>query len=298
MTVVVKSYGVLPAKSLPIPAKVQFAGQTIDLTRYDMRERFDREQIVIAYQHSSSILMVKRANRYFPIVEPILKQYGIPDDFKYLMVIESMLDPRAVSPAQAAGLWQFLAKTGQDFGLEVSAEVDERYHIEKSTIAACKYIRNAYNRYNSWTTAAISYNAGMARISDELEKQMVTDGFDLLLVSETSRYMFRILAMKRFLQNPRSFGFRISKDDYYHHIPTRKIVVRESIPDLAAWAKQYNITYAQLKDFNIWLRDRKLTVAAGKEYVIEVPENADLYFDESKIKVHNFNNIDNFLTEN
>ncbi|HLP05823.1 MAG TPA: lytic transglycosylase domain-containing protein, partial [Paludibacter sp.] len=169
------------ATSFPIPSKVEFAGKSIELERYDMRERYDREQIIIAYNHSVSLLQIKRANRYFPLIEPILKKNGVPDDFKYLAVIESNLDPRVVSPAQAAGLWQLMPKTAQQFGLEVNDEVDERYHIEKSTEAACAYFKSAFNKYNNWISVAASYNAGMGRITEEFSKQQASNPFDLLL---------------------------------------------------------------------------------------------------------------------
>ncbi len=280
-------WSIEPVTSFTIPSKIEFAGQSVSLERYDMRERFDREQILIAYNHSTSILIVKRANRIFPIIEPILKQNGIPDDFKYLAVIESLLEPRAISPAKAAGIWQMMPDTGKQFGLEVNDEVDERYHIEKATVAACKYLRSAYNKFKSWSTVAASYNAGMGRITDELQKQNADEAFDLWLNTETSRYMFRILAMKQFLENPKAFGFQLRHDDFYPTIRTKSIKVNARIDDLAAWATQYDISYSQLKDFNIWLRDRKLMNVGGKEYMIQVPEKQDLIYSKSKIKIHN-----------
>jgi len=276
-----------PVYSFPIPSAMEFAGQSISLERYDMRERFDREQIVIGFNHSTSIIIIKRANRYFPIIEPLLKQNGVPDDFKYLAVIECNLDIRAQSGAGAAGLWQLMPKTAQQFGLEVNDEVDERYHIEKSTIAACKYFKSAFAKYKNWTTVAASYNAGMGRISSEKENQQVEEAFDLLLNSETSRYVFRILAMKQFLENPKAFGYTLGHDQFYQTINTKEVVLREPVADWTVWAAQKGISYSQLKDFNIWLRDRKLTNKAGKEYIIQVPEKADLNFNPAKIKIHN-----------
>lgn len=273
--------------SFPIPGKVQFAGQTIMLDRYDMRERFDREQTQIAYSHTSSILILKRANRYFPIIEPILKANGIPDDFKYLAVIESNLDTRAISPATAAGLWQLMPATAKEFGLEVTDEVDERYHIEKATEAACKYLKVAFNRYRSWTTAAVSYNAGMGKISSEQQKQIVQEAYDMHLVSESSRYLFRILAMKQFIENPYRLGIRVEPDHFYQHINTNKVSINDSISDLAKWAQEQGINYAQLKEFNVWLRDRKLSNPKRKEYKIDIPDTGDMIFNSSKIKIHN-----------
>jgi membrane-bound lytic murein transglycosylase D len=280
-------FSIEPVYSFPIPGKTVFASQTISLERYDMRERFDREQIIIAYNHSLSFMIIKRANRYFPIIEPILKENGIPDDFKYLAVIESNLEPRAISPAQAAGLWQLLPKTAQQFGLEVNDEVDERYHIEKSTMAACKYFKSAFNKYKNWTTVAASYNAGMGRISTEKENQQVSDSFDMLLTSETSRYVFRILAMKQFLENPKAFGYIIERNQFYQTIDTKNAIVKGPVADWTVWAAKNGISYSQLKDFNMWLRDRKLTNPKGKEYIIQIPDKEDLNFNVNKIKIHN-----------
>jgi membrane-bound lytic murein transglycosylase D len=276
-----------PIYSVAIPLKSEFAGQTISLERYDMRERFDREQTIIAFNHSLSFLIIKRANRYFPIIEPILKENGIPDDFKYLAVIESNLDVRVVSPVQAAGLWQLMPKTAQQFGLEVNDEVDERYDIEKSTTAACRYFKSAYAKYKSWMMVAASYNAGMGRISQEKENQQVEEAFDMYLNPETSRYLFRLLAMKQFLENPKAFGYIINHDQFYQTIGTKTVTVKGAIADWTIWAAQNGISYAQLKDFNLWLRDRKLTNSTGKEYTILIPEKADLNFNSSKIIIHN-----------
>jgi len=275
--------------TFPIPSKVEFAGQTISLDRYDMRERYDREQIVIAYNHSNSILQIKRANRYFPIIEPILKRNGVPDDFKYLAVIESNLDPRAFSGAQAAGLWQLMPKTAQQFGLEVSDEVDERYHIEKATEAACTYFRSAYKKYQNWTTVAASYNAGMGRISEEQSNQQVNEAFDMLLSSESSRYIFRLVAMKRFMENPKAFGYSLQRNDFYQTIRTVEVEVKDSVGDWTSWASKYGISYSQLKDFNVWLRDRKLVNQNKKTYKIQLPEKSDFMFNPSKIIIHNPN---------
>ncbi len=284
---ILPAFSTQPVFSFPIPEKVEFAGQTISLERYDMRERYDREQIVIAYNHSNTLLQIKRANKLFPLIEPILKQNGIPDDFKYLAVIESNLDPRAISGAQAAGLWQLMPKTAQQFGLEVTDEVDERYHVEKATEAACRYFKSAYNKYKSWTTVAASYNAGMGRISDEQTKQQVSEAFDLLLSNESSRYIFRLVAMKRFLENPKAFGYSLQKEDFYQNIRTTEVEVSDSVGDWTSWAAKYGLSYSQLKDFNVWLRDRKLSNPNKKTYKVMIPEKADLLFNPSKIKIHN-----------
>lgn len=279
-------------KSIDVPSEVEFAGEKIDLTRYDMHERFDREINGFTYLHSTTMLLIKRANRYFPIIEPILKRNGIPDDFKYLCVIESNLDHKAVSSAGAAGLWQFMKRTAPSYGLEVSGEVDERYSVEKSTEAACKYFKEAYDKYGSWVSVALSYNAGQGRISGELQKQQAEEGLDLWLVEETSRYYYRMLAIKKVFEHPYKFGFVLKEDQLYKPVKFKEVKVTESITDLAEFAKKQGITYAQLKDFNLWLRDRKLTISAKspKTYTILVPEAESLYYKEGeKIKVHNKN---------
>ena len=284
-----KVYSVDNISTFSIPEKVNFGGQEVVLDRYDLRERYDREQMNIGYSHSSSLLIIKRANKYFPIIEPILKANGVPDDFKYLAVVESNLDPRALSPVQAAGFWQLMPKTAQEFGLEVNDEVDERYHLEKSTVAACKYLKRAYTKYNDWLTVAASYNGGMGRISGEIDKQKVGTFFDMLLTAETSRYVFRILAMKQFLENPSAWGYQLSKNDFYTAIGTDKVKVNEPVSDWADWAIAHGITYFQLKDFNIWLRGRNLTNKNKEEYFLDLPKKNELKFDSTRIKIHNPN---------
>ena len=275
--------------SVPIPAFVEFCGDRISLERLDMRERFDREVNSFTYFHSTTLLYFKRANRYFPVIEPILKENGIPDDFKYLCVIESNLDVRALSPAKAAGLWQFMEATGKGYGLEISTEVDERYHIEKSTQAACKYFKDAYGRYSNWVDVAASYNAGMGRISSSMKEQLVDSAFDLLLVSETSRYVFRIMAIKEIFENPRKYGFLLKKENLYPLVPVQLKEVSSDIVNLALFAKENGINYMQLKDYNIWLRGTKLKIVAGKTYQIAIPKKEDLFYDKNKVKIHNKN---------
>lgn len=287
------AYSLQDVASFPIPSNIEFAGQTILLERYDMRERFDREQLIIAYNHAASILHIKRANRYFPFIEPILKKNGIPDDFKYLAVIESSLDPRAISSAQAAGIWQLMPKTAQELGLEVNEEVDERYDFEKATAAACVYFRRAYNKYNNWMTVAASYNGGMGRLSGELTKQQAAEALDLMLNSETSRYMFRLLAMKRFMESPKTFGYTLHKEHFYPTIRTTEVEVNDSVSDWTTWAIERGISYAQLRDFNVWIRDRKLANPRKKAYKIHLPEKADLLYNYSRIVIHNPAWIDN-----
>jgi hypothetical protein len=281
----------MPAQiiSAPMPEQVEFCGQTIPLNRLDMRERFDREINSFAYFHSTTLLYLKRANRYFPIIEPLLRKNGIPDDFKYLCVIESSLDIRALSPANAAGLWQFMESTGKDFGLEINTEVDERYHVEKATEAACHYLKAAYAQYGDWVNVAASYNAGMGKITSSLNNQQVRSAFDLLLVQETSRYIFRILAIKQLFENPSNYGFMLKKEDLYPSVPVQRVAVNQTIENIASFAQSYDLNYLLLKEFNPWLRNTKLTVRSGKSYEIAIPAKDDLYFDTNKIKVHNVN---------
>ena len=250
-----------------VPDKITFAGQAIDLLRYDHRERMDRELMSFTYMHSTTMLMVKRANRYFPVIESILKANGLPDDFKYLAVIESNLNPLAKSPAGAAGLWQFMSATGREFGLEVNSNIDERYHIEKETKAACKYLKDAYQKYGNWLCVAAAYNAGQGRISTQLQKQMVDQAVDLWLVEETSRYMFRLLAAKAVISNPQQYGFLLKREHLYPPIPYTEVTVTTGIGNLAQFAKDKGITYAQLKDANPWLRDTSLMNKSGRTYI-------------------------------
>lgn len=274
--------------SVEIPERLTFAGEEIVFDRYDRRERMDRELNSFTYFHSTTLLLFKRANRVFPVIEPILKKEGIPDDFKYLAVIESSLDWRAVSPARAAGLWQFLQSTGREHGLEVRTDVDERYHIEKSTVAAAKYLRAAYRRYNSWSAAAMAYNGGQGRITNELRNQRVDEALDLWLVEETTRYYYRMLAIKQIFEQPAKYGFVIKPEHLYKPMEFKKVTVTSTIPDLVSFAEQNNITYSQLKDFNSWLRTDKLNNSSGKTYTILIPTQDDLYYRKGeKPKVHN-----------
>lgn len=273
--------------SVEIPEKMTFAGEKIVFDRYDLHERMDREINTFTYFHSTTMLMIKRANRIFPIIEPILKRNGIPEDMKYLAVIESSLDSRAVSPAHAAGLWQFMIGTARTFGMEISGDVDERYNIEKSTIAACRYLKQAYQKYGSWAAAALSYNGGQGRISSELRDQRVSDATDLWLVDETMRYYFRMLAAKTVFEHPRLYGFIILPSQLYKPIDFREVKIASSIPDLTAFAKQHNTSYAVLKDFNSWLRSDKLSNRNNKAYKILIPMKESLFYEKSKKpKVH------------
>ena len=250
--------------------KMDFSGEEVPTFMADVQERLDKEMITNMNYHTNTTLVIKRANKVFPIIEPILAKYGVPDDFKYLAVIESSL-VNAVSPAGARGVWQFMPETAKEKGMEVSDEVDERYHLEKSTEAACKYLLKAKEKFGSWTLAAASYNGGMNGISKKMEEQQVENYYDLLLTEETSRYVFRILALKEIMSKSDKYGFSIPKEALYYTIPTKKIVVDSSITDLAKFAKTQGVNYKILKIHNPWLRDKKLTVTTGKKYEIEIP---------------------------
>ena len=258
--------------ALPIPESLSFADEDVPLKKAYVRESYDREVLVNTYWQSQTLLLIKRANRYFPIIEPILRENNVPDDFKFLALIESGLMPRALSPAGAAGIWQFMKGAAKDYGLEVSTEVDERYNIEKSTVAACKYLKKAYDKYGSWTLAAAAYNAGSAGIGQQLSKQKVDDYYNLLLGEETGRYVFRILALKQILSAPSKYGFHLTDEDLYKPIPFHEIEINGKIDNIADFAIEHGITYRELKDLNPWLREIFLTNAAKKSYLIKIPE--------------------------
>lgn len=252
------------------PAAIDFAGEATPLDVADVKERFDRELLVNANLHATTQIIIKRANRAFTVIEPILKKNGVPDDFKYLAVAESGL-MNAVSPAGARGVWQFMPETGKQYGLEINDLVDERYHLEKSTEAACKYLLNAKEKLGSWTLAAASYNAGLAGVNRQLTFQGVDNYYDLLLNDETSRYVFRILALKQVMKEPAKYNFHLLEEDMYPVLPVKNVTITSSVPDLAVFAKEQGINYKILKIHNPWLRDRKLNVASGTEYSIEIP---------------------------
>lgn len=266
-----------PVPSPVIPASIDFCGQEIKLDRNDMFERYDRELTSLVYGHGNTLLMLKRANKYFPIMAPILKANGIPEDFLYLACVESTLSNRALSPAKAAGIWQFLASTAQQYGLEVSDEVDERYNLEKATAAATRFFKSAYSKYGDWPTVMASFNGGMGRISSELGKQMQKSSFDLYLTEETSRYVFRIMALAEIFKNPGAYGFILAPEQLYQPVECEVVTVSGPVADWAAWAANYGISYAQLREENPWIRSTKLTNRNGKTYHVRVPKKDSLY---------------------
>ena len=270
-----------------IPMSVTFAGEKVSFDRLDMAERLDRELTSIIYGQTTTELCFKRANRYFPVLAKILKEQGVPLDFLYLAVTESSMDYNAYSSAKAAGMWQLLAGTGRDYGLEVTDEVDERYDPEKSTVAACKYLKAAYKKYGHWPTVAASYNAGMGKITSELSKQRVDNSFDLYLVQETSRYVFRIIAYKLLMETPKRYGYRFSRKNLWQPVDYTTVDVTGSVASWIDWAKDKGITYAQLREANPWIRSTKLTNASGKTYKVRVPKQNDLYRSKRTFSVYN-----------
>lgn len=271
------------------PNQVEVFGQKVDLTRYDRYERYERELTGMCYTHNNTLLTIKRANRYAPIIVPILKEENIPADFLYLAAIESSFNPRAYSPAKAAGIWQFIPETGRRYGLEINAEVDERYNIEKATRAACRYLREAYEKYGDWFSVAASYNAGQARITKQLADQKENTALDLLLNDETSRYLFRIMAMKEIMNDPYRYGYVLYSDQLYKPIRTREVKISGPIADMTDFAKKHHCSYFQLKEFNPWLRDKVLTNKNGKTYTILIPEKEDLHYTGKAFPVYNKN---------
>lgn len=255
-----------------LPKSISFAGEKVPLERSDIREQLDRELLYNYYNHYSTIYILKLADRYFPIIEPMLKANGIPEDFKYLCIAESALQNQT-SRVGAVGFWQFMPSTAPQYGLEVNDEVDERYNVVKSTEAACKYFWQARNKLGSWTAAAASYNMGQGGYNNQATFQQNTDYYNLLLPEETMRYVFRILAFKQLIGEAQRFGYIVGKSDSYKPYKTRVVNVASSIPNLAQFAMDNGTSYRMLKQLNPWLRDRKLTIRSGKSYDIALPVN-------------------------
>lgn len=258
-----------------VPEEIALAGEAVPLQRWDVMESFRRELIVNTYLHSSTIQLIKNIPRYFAVIEPILKEEGVPDDFKYLAIAESNLNPWAISPSGAGGIWQFMKPTGKEYGLEVDVDVDERFHLEKSTRAACSYLKKSYQKFGSWTMAAAAYNAGSNAMSKQSESQKQKSYYDLYLNTETSRYVFRILALKQILENPRLYNFYVS--EVYPEEEYELVKVSADIKDLAAFAQQQDISYKTLKRFNPWLRNTSLKVKKKKTYYIAIPKDKKAY---------------------
>ncbi|MBT7704735.1 MAG: lytic transglycosylase domain-containing protein [Polaribacter sp.] len=257
-------------QALELPENLNLAGERVPIERQHIRERMDRELLVNTYWQSNGLLLLKRANKYFPILEPLLKEYGLPDDFKYLAVAESALIDET-SSVGAAGMWHFMKNTGKEYGLEINQNVDERYHIEKSTKVAAQYLIKAKERFGSWTLAAAAYNAGNYGVSRRLEAQGVTSYYDAFLPNETERYVLRIIALKEVLSNPRKYGFKFEEKDLYTMEKTRTIKVDSAITNIALFAKNFGLNYKELKLHNPWLRQNKLNNRSQKVYEIKIP---------------------------
>lgn len=255
----------------PIPEAVDFCGEAVPLHNWDIRQRLEREVLSNTYWQSNTVLLLKRSGAYFPMIEKILEEEGVPSDFKYLAVAESGLT-QAVSPAGARGMWQFMKTTATSYGLTVTGEVDNRYHIEKATRAACTYLKKAKKELGSWTSAAAAYNRGLAGMKRDFAKQKVTSYHDLLLNTETSRYVFRILAFKLIMSNPVEYGFQLESDDYYKPVEVEIVEVDTTVPNLAVYAKEHNTNYKTIKLLNPWLRENRLTVKTGTTYQLKLPK--------------------------
>lgn len=259
-----------------IPDSIELFGENVPVGHVIVREKLENEIVRNMYWHSHTILLLKRSARFFPVIEPILEQYDVPEDFKYLAMAESELT-NAVSPVGASGVWQFMKGTAQEYGLEVNSDVDERYHLEKSTDAACRYLKASKNQFGSWTLAAAAYNMGGGSLQRDLQNQNSNDYYSLLLNQETARYVYRILAIKLICEQPSQYGFFIRNKDLYQPIPVKSLTVNTTISSLTAFAQEHNLSYMELKYVNPWLRSDKLNIASGKSYEISIPLTFDHY---------------------
>lgn len=258
--------------AVTLPEKLDFADESVPLENFDVRESLDREMLIVANYHSQELLYLKKTVRYFSIIEPILKKNEIPDDFKFLALAESGFLDKIVSPAGAVGIWQFMKGAALEYGLEVNEEVDERYHIEKATEAACRYLKNSFVRYGNWTMVAASYNAGISGMNRQIDVQDSKNYYDLLLNEETSRYIFRILALKLVIGDPEKYGFKVSDDEKYPIIPFKEVKITGSVKSFTDYARENNINYKLFKQFNPWLRQPDLKNPKGKIYTVKIPE--------------------------
>jgi hypothetical protein len=257
-------------KPYKIPDNVSFAGEKMSLENFDTRESLDREILTSAFRHSSTIMIIKRANRYLPVIEEILKENNIPDDFKYLVAAESEYS-NMISPAGATGFWQIMAATGKEEGMEINDIVDERYNLERSTQFACDYFRKSYQKYGNWTLAAASYNGGRAALDEQIRIQQQNNYYDLLLSEETARYIFRAVAYKLVITDPEAFGFTLEKSDLYPVLNYYEVKVDTAVTDFSVFAKQMGTNYKMLKFLNPWLRKPYLTPKPNKVYLIKIP---------------------------
>ena len=276
-----------PVVSPYTPVEMTFCGKAVDLDNTLMAERLDRELTGMSYSHTNTLLTIKRANKLFPELAPILKRNGIPADLLYLACVESTLNPRAYSAAKAAGLWQFIPETAKQYGLEVNEYVDERYNTEKATEAACRYFRKAFEKYGNWESVAESYNGGMGRISSELDKQQQRSAFNLYLADETMRYIFRIMATKLIMENPRAYGFTLHKSQLYQPVEYRTVTVDTPVEDWPTWAKKHGIDYLTLREHNQWIRAKSMPNKTGKTYKVRIPLEQSLSRKKQNTTVYN-----------
>ena len=256
---------------ITLPDSMTFCGEPIPLDRFYVRESLEREVLVNSYLHSSTLLMLKRTTRWFPVLKPIMEKNGLPEDFIYLAMIESALT-NAVSPSKAVGFWQFLEGTGKEYKLEINKEVDMRYNQELETVAACKFLKDSYRRWGSWITAAAAYNCGNGRISKTMDEQRVTSYFDMILPNETERYVYRLLAFKLITEDPAKYGFHISDDGWYQPLEYKTVTVTQSIENLVDFAFEHGTNLKMLKYYNPWLRGNSLTISEGNSYKIKLPK--------------------------
>ncbi|MCL2290069.1 MAG: lytic transglycosylase domain-containing protein [Bacteroidetes bacterium] len=257
--------------SPPLPDQIDFCGEPIPLHLYWVKEGLDRELIIHCYQHSRTLLTFKRSTRFFPVIEKILKEENVPDDMKYLCVAESNLE-NVVSPAKASGFWQFMEATGKHYGLEINEHVDERYHLEKATRAACKYLKKLNKQFGSWSLAMAAYNMGEAGLSKNMQEQQINNYWDLHLNQETSRYVNRCVSYKLMFENQELYNIRIAANEFYKPIDYKEIIIDKTIGDLREYCTENNILYRQLKELNPWLRSTRLPVHGNKTYILRVPK--------------------------
>lgn len=271
-----------------VPTTMEFAGEKIDLTRSDLRERMDREILTFTYSHINTQLMLKRANRILPVIEPILRSQGIPDDIKYLMIIESNGDIYARSSVGASGLWQFMPATAKQYGLIVNNEIDERYNIEKATRAACRYLKSSYSKYGDWLTVAASYNTGNNNVNKRMAAQEENKAINLSLLPETSRYLFRLLTAKLIFSDPARYGFLLKSSDLYPPIAmSDTLEVDDAVINFTKIAKGHGLNYLQLRDANPWIRSTSANNPNRKKFKINIPDKASLHYNPADTKAHN-----------
>ena len=259
--------------SPPMPENLDFAGELVNTKDWDVRERLDYELTVNMYYHSKMQFYLKRAHRWFPVIEPILKEQGLPDDFKYLAVIESALS-QAVSPSGAKGFWQFMPATGKEYGMLINGQIDERYHVVKSTYAACEYLKKAHKKFGNWISAAASYNMGKTGLANRMAAQYSENYFDLRLNNETARYIFRLLAIKTIMKNPTSYGFHLDESSLYPVYETKSVQVDSTITDLAFWAKEQGVNYKLVKKLNPWILGNSLPSVSSRKFEILLPKGS------------------------